>query len=109
MGPVVVALEQTPGWQLGGGQDVPLLSAKAHLPLPPLLAGVLLVELTTPDVEHWADGYAPLLVAVLRSVRFGTPGVTDTPVAPAADSGPVASSGTGPGTSGADPFGTVLV
>ncbi|MCX4682846.1 hypothetical protein OG401_00720 [Kitasatospora purpeofusca] len=111
-GPVLVALEQTPGWQLGGGRSVPLLSAKAHLPLPPPLAGVLLVELTTPDVEHWADGYAPLLVAVLRSVRFGTPGVQDVPAgraAPAADSGPVASSGTGQGISGTDPFGTVLV
>ncbi|MFD8693318.1 hypothetical protein [Kitasatospora purpeofusca] len=108
-GPVVVALEQTPGWQLGGGQSVPLLSAKAHLPLPPPLAGVLLVELTTPDVDHWADDYAPLLVAVLHSVRFGVADAQDAPTGPATDSGPVGSGGTGAGTSGTDPFGTVLV
>ncbi|MCX4757104.1 hypothetical protein [Kitasatospora purpeofusca] len=111
-GPVVVALEQTPGWQLGGGRSVPLLSAKAHLPLPPPLPGVLIVELTTPDVDHWTDGYAPLLVAVLRSVRFGMPGSADTPAGPAAPAGgigPVASGGNGPGTPGTDPFGTVLV
>ncbi|MFI6845591.1 hypothetical protein ACIBJD_13190 [Kitasatospora sp. NPDC050467] len=93
-GPVVVSLEQTPGWQLTGEHNVPLLSAKAHLPLPPPLSGVLIAELTTPDVDHWADGYAPLLVAFLRSVRFRVPdppAVEDLPALP-----------------GADPFGTAL-
>ncbi|MBP0450687.1 hypothetical protein J5Y04_14200 [Kitasatospora sp. RG8] len=93
-GPVVVSLEQTPGWQLTGEQHVPLLSAKAHLPLPPPLPGVLIAELTTPDADHWADGYAPLLVAFLRSVRFRVPDV------PTAEGRPVPPA--------ADPFGTTL-
>ncbi|WP_406209181.1 hypothetical protein OH807_38260 [Kitasatospora sp. NBC_01560] len=93
-GPVVVSLEQTPGWQLTGEQNVPLLSAKAHLPLQPPLPGVLIAEPTTPDADHWADGYAPLLVAFLRSVRFRVPdlpAVEDLPALP-----------------GVDPFGTAL-
>lgn len=91
-GPVVVSLEQTPGWRLTGERNVPLLSAKAHLPLPPPLPGVLVAELATPDVDHWADGYAPLLVAFLQSVRFRTSDL------PAAEDRPV--------RRGVDPFGT---
>ncbi|MEV6210729.1 hypothetical protein [Kitasatospora sp. NPDC051914] len=37
--------------ELAPGTRVPLLSAKAYLPMPPALRGVLIVELATPDPD----------------------------------------------------------
>ncbi|MGW4697059.1 hypothetical protein ACWEO1_32295 [Kitasatospora cineracea] len=99
-GPVVITLEQQPGWQLTAEESVPLLSAKAYLPMPPALRGVLLLELSTPDVDSWPEVYAPLLVRVVRSVRFPT-----APEAPAPPPAPTAA----PAPAGGDPFGTRLV
>ncbi|WP_282204740.1 hypothetical protein [Kitasatospora fiedleri] len=101
-GPAVITLEQQPGWQLGAGGSVPLLSAKAYLPMPPALRGVLLLELGTPDVDNWPEVYAPLLVRIVRSVRFRLP-PADPP------SPPPPAPATGAGTAARhDPFGTRL-
>lgn len=102
-GPVVITLEQQPGWQLTPEESVPLLSAKAYLPMPPALRGVLLLELSTPDVDSWPEVYAPLLVHVVRSVRFPT-APDDRPAQPAAPAPAPA-----PVPDGGDPFGTRLV
>ncbi|ROR46136.1 hypothetical protein EDD39_4396 [Kitasatospora cineracea] len=96
----MITLEQQPGWQLTAEEGVPLLSAKAYLPMPPALRGVLLLELSTPDVGSWPEVYAPLLVRVVRSVRFPTaPEAPAPPPAPAPAAAPT----------GGDPFGTRLV
>ncbi|AXI77931.1 hypothetical protein [Peterkaempfera bronchialis] len=102
-GPVVITVGQLPGWRLSADETVPILSAKAYLPMPPGNEGVLIVELSTPDLDHWQDVFAPLLVQVVRSIRFpeGPQPAPDQPAAP-----PVPSPGA-PDLPD-DPFGTVL-
>ncbi|MFF1874809.1 hypothetical protein [Kitasatospora herbaricolor] len=102
-GPVVVTVEQGPSLRMAFVDDqVPTLSAKVYLPMTPNLQGVLVVELTTPDIDHWPEIYAPLLVQVVRSIRLPEPAATTPPAEPRTQPPITAPAGTG------DPFATVL-
>ncbi|MEV7175694.1 hypothetical protein [Kitasatospora sp. NPDC093679] len=103
-GPVVVTLEPGPGLLRTDGGHVPVLSAKAYLPMPARDQGVLLVELATPDIDHWADIYAPLFSFVVQSIRF-----PDERSNPAIDQAPGDAVPDPPGAAPTtDPFGTAL-
>ncbi|WP_329493504.1 hypothetical protein [Kitasatospora herbaricolor] len=101
-GPVVVTVRTTPGWEVpadgGGTARIPLLRAQGYLPLPGPGGGVLVVDLTTPDLAHWEDAYAPLFTRVLRSIDFPPERAqAHAPPAPAPA-----------GEQAPDPFGTAL-
>ncbi|MFE2910825.1 hypothetical protein [Kitasatospora indigofera] len=102
VGPVVITLERSEGWQMGPQERIPLLSAKAYLPLPSGANRVLIIELSTPDVDHWPDVYAPVLAQVVRSVRLSGLAATT----PAAE--PIRRTSTTAPTGPDDPFATVV-
>ncbi|GHH82631.1 hypothetical protein GCM10018781_67960 [Kitasatospora indigofera] len=102
VGPVVMTLEQSEGWQIGPQERIPLLSAKAYLPLPSGSNRVLIIELSTPDVDHWPDVYAPVLAQVVRSVRLSGLAATTSAAEPIRRTSTTAPAGPD------DPFATVL-
>jgi len=42
-----------------------------------------LLSFSTPNIDHWEKCYAPIMVSVLRSLRFSEDGQTDVGTKPA--------------------------
>ena len=71
------------------GEPIDVLTAQFHAIVPvPAQAGVdgqrmCLLSFSTPNIDHWEKCYAPIMVSVLRSLRFSEDGQTDVGTKPA--------------------------
>ncbi|MFJ8190801.1 hypothetical protein ACIQ8D_13675 [Streptomyces sp. NPDC096094] len=72
------------------GEPIDVLTAQFHAIIPiPAQAGVdgqhmCLLAFATPNIDHWERCYAPIMVSVLRSLRFSEEGQTDADAEPTA-------------------------
>ncbi|WP_121747488.1 hypothetical protein [Streptomyces sp. E2N166] len=71
------------------GEPINVLTAQFHAIVPvPAQAGVdgqrmCLLAFSTPNIDHWEKCYAPIMVSILRSLRFSAEGQTDVGAKPA--------------------------
>ncbi|MEF9904409.1 hypothetical protein [Streptomyces sp. P9-A2] len=70
------------------GEAVDVLTAQFHamIPVPEEADGegrrMCLIAFSTPNVDHWEECYAPVMAAVLRSLRFTEDGQSDADTTP---------------------------